>query len=260
MKSLLFFVTFSLIFLSGCSTKELVTLINDTSPSQNSSVEEEFQDEFSDEMETEIDPFSGHNEFMTNFNDSIITYALNPASEAYAFVIPEALRIGISNAFHNIQFPIRVTNNLLQGKFENVSDETGRFIVNSTLGIAGLMDPAKEHLHLMPHNEDFGQTLGFYGVQPGYHIVLPFLGPSNVRDIIGITVDGYTSPLVNTSDLENYKIPDNLTQTVVLGASNIVNKNSLNLGQYESIKKDALELYPFLRDVYEQKRISDIEE
>ena len=197
---------------------------------------------------------------MTSFNDVFFTYALNPISKAYSYIIPQPIRIGLSNAFHNIQFPIRFTNNLLQGKFQNSSDELERFIVNSTIGLVGLMDPAQEYMHIPKHNEDFGQTLGYYSVGSGFHIVLPFLGPSNARDLLGIFLDAYASPLVNVRGLENYKIPNNVAESTAIVAGYLINKQSLELGQYESLKKDALELYPFLRDIYEQKRATDIEE
>jgi len=161
---------------------------------------------------------------------------------------------------HNIKFPIRFTNNLLQGKIINASDELGRFIINSTVGVAGLFDPAYEYLHIGAHNEDFGQTLGFYGVGSGFHIVLPFLGPSNVRDLIGLTVDSYSSPLIYQNNLEKFRIPKNNLESLGIYGVETINKTSLNLGAYESIKKDAMDLYPFLRDAYEQKRISDIKE
>ena len=267
LKSILFFLIISVLIFQGCTTKVPLT------PQQNqqkeilsNSIEEsttdstEFDSEFEEEEESIVDPLSSYNSFMTSFNDIFITYALNPVSEAYGYVIPQPIRIGISNAFHNIQFPIRFVNNLLQGKFQNVSDETERFIVNSTVGLAGLMDPAQEYMHIPKHNEDFGQTLGYYGVGSGFHIVLPFFGPSNVRDFLGISVDAYASPLVNIRGLENYKIPNNFAQSTAIVAGYLINKNSLELGQYESLKKDALELYPFLRDIYEQKRTADIEE
>jgi len=272
MRSLFFFLIISLMAFQGCSTKKIDTPIQEaeqidvqktlTPPNNDSEIQDstEFDDEFEDETQTRIDPLSEYNELMTSFNDSMITYALNPVSEAYGYVIPEPIRIGISNAFHNIRFPIRFANNLLQGKFQNVLDESGRFIINSTVGLLGLMDPAKEYMHIPKHDEDFGQTLGFYGVGPGFHIVLPFFGPSNVRDLAGITIDAYVSPLVNIRGLENYKIPDNFAQSTAIVAWYFINKNSLELGQYESIKKDAIELYPFLRDIYEQKRVSEIEE
>ena len=271
MKSLFFIFIVSIFGLQGCSTKQVNTptpkeeKINTTETATPTSENEmaetsEFEDEFEDESQTRSDPLKEYNEWMTGINDSLITYALNPVSEAYAYVIPEPVRIGISNAFHNIQFPMRFANNLLQGKFKNVLDESNRFLINSTIGLLGFMDPAKEYMHISKHNEDFGQTLGYYGVGPGFHIVLPFFGPSNVRDLVGITVDAYASPLINVRGIENYKIPDNFAQSVAIAAGYFVNKNSLELGQYESFKKDAVELYPFFRDIYEQKRVAEIEE
>jgi len=280
MKYLLFSLGITLFFFQGCSTKQVTPDLAKqkvelsktvTTPSQKSinndqktkEDTEEFEAEFeAKETITTIDPLSGYNRFMTSFNDKVIIYALNPVSEAYAYVIPQPFRLGISNFIHKINFPIRLANNLLQLKFQNSSDEIERFIINSTVGLAGLMDPAKHHMKtpIPAHNEDFGQTLGHYGIGSGFHIVLPFFGPSNVRDVVGITLDGYISPLVNVRGLENYKIPDNLGQSIGIVTVHLINKNSLHLGEYESLKKDAIDLYPFLRDTYEQKRVSDIAE
>jgi len=222
---------------------------------------DEFEDEFSEDAEAIIlDPLSGYNSLMTSFNDKVFTYALNPISKGYAYITPEPVRESLANFIHNLQFPIRFVNNLLQGKFQNTSDELERFIVNSTVGLGGLFDPAASYMKIPVHNEDFGQTLGHYGVGAGFHIVLPFLGPSNVRDVIGLTADGYTSPLVYQNGLEKYKIPENYGQAIGIKGFEILNKNSLHLGAYESLKKDAIDLYPFLRDVYEQKRTADIKE
>ena len=241
-----------------------------TSPQKNGSQKaqnnrEEFDDEFEEEFKeketsSEYDPISGYNRSMTSFNDKVIIHALQPVSKVYATVVPQPLRVGVSNFIHNIEFPIRLVNNLLQLKFKNSYDETERFLVNSTIGLAGVMDPATKYLKIPRHNEDFGQTLGHYGVGPGFHIVLPFLGPSNVRDVVGITLDAYVSPLVNLKGWENYKIPDNFGQSIGIATFYFVNDNSLHPGDYESIKKDAIDLYPFLRDIYEQKRVSDIAE
>ncbi len=280
MKYLLFLISIILITLQGCSTKQTEPHLDNpqnktpkttTVPSQNNinnnpkteEDTEEFEAEFeAEEINNVSDPLSGYNRAMTSFNDKVITYALNPVSEAYAYVIPRPFRLGVSNFIHNINFPIRLVNNLLQLKFQNSSDEIERFIINTTVGLGGLMDPAKNHMEtpILPHNEDFGQTLGHYGIGSGFHIVLPFFGPSNARDTIGITVDGYLSPLVNVRGLEHYKIPNNLGQSIAIITLHFINKNSLHLGEYESIKKDAIDLYPFLRDIYEQKRISDIAE
>jgi phospholipid-binding lipoprotein MlaA len=197
---------------------------------------------------------------MTTFNDKVYTHIFEPVSEGYATITPQPVRQSIANFFHNIQFPIRFVNNLLQGKFQNSSDELERFIINTTVGIGGLFDPATTFNNIPAHNEDFGQTLGHYGIGAGFHVVLPFLGPSNVRDIAGLTVDAYTSPLVYQKSLKKYKIPDNYVKSAGLYTFEKINKDSLHLGAYESLKKDAIDLYPFLRDIYEQKRLSDIKE
>ncbi|OQX77516.1 MAG: ABC transporter [Epsilonproteobacteria bacterium 4484_65] len=280
MKYLLFLLSIILFTFQGCSTKQATPYLENpqvnapktTAVSSQNSINndqkteediEDFEAEFEAEERSDIsDPLSTYNRTMTSFNDKVIIYALNPVSEAYSYVVPRPFRLGVSNFIHNINFPIRLVNNLLQLKFQNSSDEIERFIINTTVGLGGLMDPAKNHMKtpILPHNEDFGQTLGHYGIGSGFHIVLPFFGPSNVRDTIGITVDGYLSPLVNVRGLEYYKIPDNLGQSIAIVTLHFINKNSLHLGEYESLKKDAIDLYPFLRDIYEQKRISDIAE
>lgn len=286
MKYLLFALSITLFTFQGCSTKQAtfhsdkqkVKLSNTITASPQKSIgddqktkTEEFDTEFDTEFEAEfeeedatdtIDPLSGYNRAMTSFNDKVITYALEPVSKVYADVVPQTFRIGLSNFIHNIKFPIRLVNNLLQLKFQNSSDEIERFIINSTVGLAGFMDPAKNQMKtpIPAHNEDFGQTLGFYGVGPGYHIVLPFLGPSNVRDILGITGDAYLSPLVHVRGLEEYQIPKNTEQSIGTYTVEAINKTSLHLGEYDNLKEDAIDLYTFFRDTYEQKRIFDISE
>ena len=271
MKSLFLPFTVTLFVLQGCSPQtpfpqhQITVMSTENTHTQNTTIDGEtdtFEDEFS-ENESSIplsDPLSGYNTFMTSFNDGFITYTLNPVSEVYGFILPQPLRIGVSNAIKNIQFPVRFVNNLLQGKVRNATDEFARFVFNSTLGLGGLIDVSTNQIHIPAHKEDFGQTLGYYGVGSGYHVVLPFFGPSNVRDIVGISVDAYASPLVNVRGLENYKIPNNFAESTAIVAGYFINKNSLELGQYESLKKDAIDLYPFLRDIYEQKRTAEIAE
>lgn len=208
-----------------------------------------------------FDPLSGYNRFMTDFNDKFYTNIVIPIAKAYAYVIPETARIGIDNFFDNIMFPVRFVNNLLQLKFQNSLEESERFVVNTLWGLGGFMDPATNELKIGEHKEDFGQTLGYYGIGEGFPIVFPFLGLSNARDFVGLTADSYVSALNSTgkSDI-NYKIPDNLLQTVAIKSFDVVNSTSLNPDQYETIKKDALDLYPFLRDIYSQMRKKQIEE
>ena len=217
--------------------------------------EDEFS-EFEDFEETptsEIssDPFSGYNRVMTGFNDGFYTYVLSPISTGYKAITHIEVRRSIDNFFTNLYFPVRFVNNILQGKFHNAFEETGRFVVNTTVGCLGFFDPAKSEMKLLKHNEDFGQTLGFYGVGAGPHIVLPFLGPSNLRDIISIYPNSVTSFSTLTED----------SWAVYLTSTTIEQVNAYSdKTQYEKIKENAIDLYPYLRDLYEQKRQREVEE
>ncbi len=251
------FLFIFVILFSGCSTKK-VDVANDSTISVS---EEEFLDEFNDEMKVKekIDPLNGYNRIMTSFNDDVYTYVLSPVAKGYKKVVNKELRVGVNNFFHNIMYPIRFVNNILQGKFSNAVDETGRFLINSTVGFLGMSDQAKDAFNLNPHNEDFGQTLGVWGVGTGPHIVLPFFGPSNLRD----TISMYPNSLLNPVDYyENrgFNLTDSSSESLGLKALQIVNNTSLTCGQYKKLKEDAIDLYPYLRDVYEQRRIQEIKE
>jgi len=178
-------------------------------------------------------------------------FVLKPVATIYSIIIPEPGRVAIYRFFKNLLFPIRLVNNLLQLKFEQAGIEFDRFVVNTTIGILGLGDPAKTLLNLDFKEEDFGQTLGHYGIGSGFYIVLPILGPSNLRDIFGMVPDFFLVPI-------NYL--DNLKVTASIYTGDIVNNTSLHIGEYESIKKDAIDFYTFIRDGYEQKRKTLIEE
>ena len=214
--------------------------------------DEEFEDEFNDTSEDEVfDPLSGYNRLMTSVNDTIYEWILIPTAKGYRWVVPEPPRRAIDRFFNNLNFPVRFVNNVLQLKFENAGEEFLRFGVNTTIGLLGFTDPAKHWFDLEAHPEDFGQTLGHYGVGGGFHIVLPLLGPSNLRDAISLVPDMYLDPIGQIEDNE-----------VALGvrALKTVNTFSLRVDEYESLRKDAIDLYPFLRDIYEKNRKRQIEE
>ena len=222
---------------------------------------DEFEAEFSPQSKQELfDPLSGYNEIMTSFNDAFYEYALRPVAKGYAYVVPQMARNGISNAFENLLFPVRFINNILQLKFQNAFEETGRFVINSTMGILGFRDVAGEELGLQKHDEDFGQTLGHYGKGNGFHIVLPFLGPSNARDIVGLFADSWASPLSYISARDDLNLLDNDEQALGLMAFRALNETSLHIDELDSIRKDAIELYPFLRNIYESRRNKQISE
>ncbi|MBF0238537.1 MAG: VacJ family lipoprotein [SAR324 cluster bacterium] len=220
---------------------------------------DEFDDEFGSEAKPEVfDPLSGYNRVMTGFNDWFYTWVLDPVARGYRWVMPEFARRGIVHFFHNILFPVRFVNNALQLKFQNAGEEFARFGLNSTIGILGFWDPAQEWFGLEPHEEDFGQTLGYYGVGSGFHIVLPFMGPSNLRDSLSLFPDFYLDPVSYAES--PYDNVENYPYQLGIRSFDIVNETSLHIGEYENLKKDAIELYPFLREVYEQNRAKKIEE
>ena len=222
---------------------------------------EDFDSEFSNKPQEVFDPLSGYNRLMTTFNDKVFLNIVVPVSKGYAYVVPETARTGIDNFFNNIMFPVRFTNNLLQLKFKNSLEELERFLINTLWGLGGFMDLATSELNIKAHKEDFGQTLGFYGVGEGIPVVLPLLGPSNLRDMVGLAGDNILSPISTLGEnTMEYKIPNNYLEEFGIKTFYVVNNTSLNPDQYETIKKDALDLYPFLRDIYSQARKRQIEE
>ncbi|CAA6810788.1 MAG: Unknown protein [uncultured Sulfurovum sp.] len=247
------------LFMVACSSKESPALTSQNS-TLNAAVSESEDDEFDSEFEEAdkvvFDPLEDYNRWMTSVNDKFYIHVFDPVSKGYAVVVPKPARVGVSNAFHNLKFPIRFTNNLLQFKFDASMKELGRFMINSTIGVLGLFDVAKAG-GVEPQEEDFGQTLGHYGVGTGFHVVLPFLGPSNLRDTIGFAVDSAIAPTTDAS--LKYQIPDNAEKALGLSTAYYINKNSLHPGEYESLKKDALDVYTFFRDSYEQQRAKEIE-
>jgi len=224
---------------------------------KNFFIEDSFADEFGEES-NDFDPLKPYNRVMTSINDYLYVNFLSPSAKTYSEIVSQDIRVGISNFFNNITFPIRFVNNILQFKFNYAAEELGRFVINSSVGILGFTDPAKEQFDLKQRKEDFGQTLGYYGFKEGFHIVLPIYGPSNLRDFIGASIDTNISPLT-MGDIK-YKIPNRFEKQLAITVFSTVNTTSLNLGKYENLKKDAIDLYPFLKDIYTQNREKLIKE
>lgn len=143
---------------------------------------------------TSNDPFEGFNRAMYRFNDFVDENALKPVAKGYKAITPRVVRRGVSNFFSNLFEPLVIVNDLLQAKFEQAASDTARFIFNTTIGLAGLIDVATP-MDLKKHKEDFGQTFGKWGVGPGPYLVLPFLGPSNFRDAVGWGADQTLIPI-----------------------------------------------------------------
>jgi phospholipid-binding lipoprotein MlaA len=197
------------------------------------------------------DPLEPLNRALFVFNDKAYFWVMKPVAQGYAFVVPELARISVRNFFRNITMPVRFVNNLLQGKIRNSGVELLRFLINTTGGIGGLFDPAKDDFSLEPRNEDLGQTLGKYGLGHGFYLVLPLLGPSSLRDTVGQTGDFFLNPVNYVDD-----------SGVVIGAKvlNAENEVSLSIGEYEDLKKSAIDPYVAVRDAYSQYREKKVKE
>lgn len=254
----LFLLILLAVLLGGCATHSTGTHEPASEAVQQEPFDPQTDDEFELEAEFEeaalepiIDPLSGYNRVMTHVNDKLYFWLLKPVAKGYRFIVPEGARLAVGRFFNNLLMPVRFTNNLLQLKPKRAGTELTRFAINTTVGVLGFGDPAAKHFDLQSYPEDFGQTLGHYGVGSGFHIVLPLLGPSNLRDTIGLIPDHFLDPITY--------IDDSKTRLAVR-AYKQVNHTSLHIGEYESLKMDAVDLYTFLRDGYEQRRVKQIEE
>jgi phospholipid-binding lipoprotein MlaA len=191
------------------------------------------------------DPFEGFNRAMYTFNDKLDRYVLKPVAKGYRAVLPEVARKGVSNFFGNLHDPGIMVNNLLQGKFTQAASDLGRFLVNSTVGIVGLFDVAT-YAGLEKHDEDFGQTLAVWGVGEGAYLVLPVLGPSNLRDGFGLIPDWELYPPTYIKDDGTY---------YGLLAVELVNRRTQLLDASDILEQAAgQDPYVFVREAYRQRR------
>ncbi len=191
------------------------------------------------------DPLRPVNYAVYLFNDKLYFWILKPVASGYKVVIPSEIRVCTVNFFNNLYMPVRFTNCLLQGKFRNAAAEFGKFFINTTAGGLGVGDVARRYPELDPPEEDFGQTLGFWGFGNGFYLVLPVLGPSTLRDGIGRLGNWAVDPL-------SYLEPWQLSYGV--WAYKNINATSFRIGDYETIKDAAIEPYEAFRDGYIQYR------
>ena len=217
---------FSVIVVTGCATTQ-----------QNERV-------------AKIDPFEPMNRAVFSFNEAADDYVIKPIAEAYKFVLPEFARTGVTNFFSNINDVLIGANNLLQGKPAETANDIGRFLINSTIGVLGLFDVATD-MGLDKNREDFGQTLGVWGVPDGPYVMLPFFGASNVRDTVGLVVDIETDFMVNTNKL-------NSDEKIAVNALRFINRRADLLDAGQLLEDAAFDKYSFVRDGYIQRRRNQI--
>lgn len=190
------------------------------------------------------DPLEPVNRGIYKFNDAVDRAVLKPVATGYKTVLPQPVRTGVGNFFSNLDDVIVLLNDLLQFKFKQAASDFGRIFFNSSFGIAGIFDVATP-MQMPKHNEDFGQTLGHWGVGAGPYLVLPFFGPSDLRDTVGMAVDYRVDPVYKHSDVAERNT------AVVLRA---IHKRSVLLGTEDVLGEAALDPYIFVRDAYLQRR------
>ena len=225
---------------------EIVTAQAPTTPSEKIDTETALGSD-----EEDNDPWEKFNEKVFEFNRRADRYVLKPVAKAYTWIVPDPFQVLIENGFDNISFVPRLVNSLLQGKWGGATRELSRFLINSTAGIGGLFDAAK-YWGIEKSREDFGQTLGVWGVSPGPYLVVPFLPPMTVRDGIGRGVDSFMNPL-------SYFIPF-LWVGISLKLGEIVNDRALNLELFQGFEESVVDLYSAVRHGYLRRREQLIKE
>jgi len=198
------------------------------------------------------DPWEGFNEKMFWFNREVVDrFVLKPIATAWDFLLPNPVQQGVHNIFDNLAVVRRVVNNLLQAKFQGAGTETARFAINSTIGLAGFFDIAKDGFGIEQSDEDTGQTFGVWGAGPGPYLVLPLLPPLTVRDGIGYALDAAMTPYT-------YFIP--WYASVGGTFTNTVNERSLNLDRFERVAETTVDLYGAVRNAYLQRRAAAVKQ
>jgi phospholipid-binding lipoprotein MlaA len=192
----------------------------------------------------EYDPWEPFNEKMFEFNRNLDRYVLKPVAKAYNVVIPEPFQVMISNGFDNISFVPRLVNSALQGKWGGAGRELSRFLINSTAGLGGLFDPAKDYWGIQKSREDFGQTLGVWGWKRSRYVELPLFGPRTVRDVFGMAGDAPLSPL-RSVDPDKVRVP--------LQGLQLVDVRSQLLST-DALREGAEDDYALVRDAWSQRR------
>lgn len=208
-----------------------------------------FEDDFTFNPRPDVsDPLEPLNRAIFIFNDKAYFWVLRPTKNAYAAVVPRDIRGSLGNAVANIAAPVRFINSLLQGNIDDAGVVLSRFLINSTLGIFGLGDPASRDFDIEPRTADFGQTLGTWGVGEGVFICLPLLGPSTVRDSFGFVGDVYMHPVPYLSD--------SFTFDMAYLAASRINLMSITPDLYEELKRISLDPYVAARQAFYDYRRS----
>lgn len=201
------------------------------------------------------DPMEPTNRAIFTFNNALDNMILEPIARGYHNITPAPFRKGVDNFLKNLSAPIILTNDLLQGEFKRSGTTFSRFLINTTIGVLGIFDPASD-LDLPYHHEDFGQTLAVWGVGEGPYVMLPIFGPSNPRDITGKVVDTLLDPIsyvIANNDDGGWEYAG--PSRAVLGA---INAREKMLGTLDELEKSSVDYYAAIRTLYRQSRDNEI--
>jgi len=202
--------------------------------------------------DTDYDPWESFNErtFSLNFN-LLDRYGLKPVAIVWSRAVPRVVRQSLANALDNLAMPRRFVNKVLQGRLPGAGEELARFVLNTTVGVAGFFDVAA-HLGIEGSDADTGQTLGAYGVRPGPYLVLPILPPMTVRDAIGYAADSFMDPL-------SYFVTPVLAD-IGRSAAQTINERAANMTEYDDVEETSLDLYAAVRNGFLQRRRKSIKD
>ena len=190
-----------------------------------------------------MDPLESRNRSIYAFNESLDEAILEPSADVYDYITPNMLQKGFNNFFYNINYPVTIINQLLQGNIEEALQDTLRFSINSSLGVFGLFDPASS-MGLPQHDEDFGQTLAVWGVEEGPYLMLPFIGPKTLRSLTGDLTDILFNPLLNINE----------TNLKIKAYSISILQERSDLSTLEEELDNSFDPYQYIKDSYIQNR------
>jgi phospholipid-binding lipoprotein MlaA len=240
------------VVLSSCSSQDTSSR-RAYSPSEKAALA---SDEPSRRMRTDVsegldyDPWESVNSRTFDFNFNVLDhYALKPAAQVWARALPQSVRHGLANMFDNLAMPKRFVNKVLQGRLPGAGEEIARFVLNTTVGVAGFFDVA-QRIGLKKSDADTGQTLGTYGIKPGPYLVLPILPPLDVRDAVGFAADSFMDPL-------SWFITP-IFADIGRSAAYTINERADHMTEYDDVEDTSLDLYAAVRNGYLQRREKSI--
>jgi len=192
------------------------------------------------------DPFEKYNRFMFSVNESLYDYLMEPVARGWRYVLPEDVRIVISNAFDNALAPVKLVSSLMQGDLDKSGRVLGRTFINTTAGLGGMLDVAGQEYGIENVNEDFDQAMGYHKVPTGPYIILPFIGPSTARNVVGRAADSFLSP--------SYFFSPSILVGAGITAAETTNDTSFIIEDKKALGESAIDEYESVRDFYHQYR------